>query len=145
MQNAKPSASKNCRIVIGFLKKSDQNQTQQHRTLWAQRAPHRPMHHHPARLTCQREPARLPWWCSRSYGATPTAWKIFAPTAWVSIKRGGATFPDERYLARLARDPCAPRGRAILDLISGIDSHPSACISPAIFCLHSLNHGLPFV
>ena len=143
MQNAKARASKNCRMVISSPKKSDQNQKLQHRTRAGSHVLHRPRHHHPARLTCQREPARLPWWCNRSYRATPTAWIVFAPAPWVSIERGGAGFTNKGYLARFARNPCAARGRAILDLIARVDRRAGARIFALKFCLHGLNHWAP--
>ena len=149
MQNAKARASKNCRMVISSPKKSDQNQKLQHRTRAGSHVLHRPRHHHPARLTCQREPARLPWWCSRSYRAASTAWGIDASTACITGECAINPLVVKRHcidptITRLARDPCAARGRAILDLIAGIYGRARARVFALVFGFHSLDHNLPF-
>jgi hypothetical protein len=46
-------------------------------------------------------------------------------------------------IARLARDPCAARGSAILDLIAGVDRRAGARIFTLVFGLHSFDHGCP--
>jgi hypothetical protein len=88
-------------------------------------------------------------WCSRSYGAAPTAWGIDASPACITGECAINPLIVKRHcidptITRFTRNPCLPGYGVELDLISGIDSHPSTCISPAILCLHSLNHGLPF-
>lgn len=130
---------------IGSPEKSDQNQKLQHKTRVGSHALRTAMHPHPERPACQREPARPPSWCSKSYGAAPAAWGIDASPAWVSIERGRAGFPKKRYLARLARYPCAARGRAVLDFIPRIYRRAGARILTLKFCFHGFNHGLPFV
>ena len=128
---------------ISSPKKSDQNQKRPHRTHAGSRGLRkamRPRHPWPG----HRPGLGLrPWWCSRSYGATPTAWIVFAPAPSVSIKRGGAGFTDKRYLARFARDPCAPGGGAILDLIARVDRRAGARILALVFGFHCLNHWAP--
>ena len=130
--------------LISSPKKSDQNQKLQHRTRAGLRGlrkamrPRHPWPRHRPRL------ARPLWWCSRSYGATPTAWKIFAPAPWVTVERGGATFTNKGYLTRFTSNPCAPRGRAILDLIARVNRRARARILALKFCLHGLDHNLPF-
>lgn len=51
---------------------------------------------------------------------------------------------DKSYLARLARDPCAPGGGAILNLIARVYRRGSARILALKFCFHGFNHNLPF-
>ena len=143
MQNAKARASKNCRMVISSPKNNGQNQKLQHRTRAGSRALHSARHRHPERPGYR--PALGPrfWWCSTSYGAAPAAWKIFAPAPWVSIERGRAGFTDKGYLARFACDPCAPRGRAILNLIARVYGRAGARILALVFGTHGLDHWVP--
>ena len=84
-----------------------------------------------------------PWWCSRSYGAASAAWIVFAAAARVTIERSWAGFTYKRYLARFARDPCAARGRAILNFIARVDRRASARILTLVFGLHGLDHWAP--
>jgi hypothetical protein len=129
------------KIVISSPKKSGQNQKRPHRTRVGSRGLRKAMHRHHPWPRHQREPARLPWWCSKSYGATPATWRIFAAPAWVSIKRSRAGFTKKSYFTRFARDPCAPRGRAILDLIARIYRRAGACVAALVFSLHCFDHG----
>ena len=128
---------------ISSPEKSDQNQKRPHRTRAGSHGLRIAMHQCLPWPAYQREPARLPSWCSRSYGATPATWKVFAAPARVTIKRGRAGFTKKRYLARFACDPCAARGRAILNLISRIYRRARARIFALKFCLHGFNHWAP--
>jgi hypothetical protein len=46
-------------------------------------------------------------------------------------------------ITRLARDPCAARGRAILDFIARVYGRAGARVLTLKFCLHSFDHGCP--
>ena len=128
---------------IGFPKNNGQNRKLQHRTRVGSRVLRKAMRHHLAWPGYRPGPERPPSWCNRSYGATPATWGIDAAPAWVSIKRGRAGLADERYLARFARNPCAPRGRAILDLIARVYRRAGARIFALVFGPHCFNHGRP--
>jgi len=132
--------------LIGSPKRSDRNRKRPRRTRVGSRGLRKAMRHHPARPAYQREPARLPSWCSRSYGAASATWGIDAPAPGITIKRGRAGFTDKRYLARFAGDPRAPGGGAILDLIARVNRRASARVFTLVFGFHCLDHGLsPFM
>ena len=131
------------KIVIGFLKNNDRNRKRPHRTRAGSRGPRTAMRRRLAWPAYRPGPARPFWWCSRSYRATSAAWIVFAPAPWVSIERSWAGFTDKRYLARFARNPCAPGGGAILDFIARVDRRAGARIFTLVFGTHGFNHWAP--
>jgi hypothetical protein len=72
--------------------------------------------------------------------ATPTAWRIDAPAARVTVERAGAVVTVENN-ARVARlfQPCAPRYRVKFNIIARVYSGAGPAAMAGVFGAHAFN------
>lgn len=145
MHKAKPSASKNSRLVIGSPKNGHHHQIPPRKTHARRRVLHTATRRDPAASIHRPALARPLWFCSRSCAA-PAARRVDTPAFFVLIVFAATYLKHVGYIPAVVfvSDPSLTRGRVVLDLIPWSNRRAGSRAATGVFCSHCFDcHGLP--